>query len=290
VNPSLKSAEELPVRVYSPERAIKHPAVMLNELWTDIQAGRELAWRLFVRDVKAQYRQTYFGYLWAFVPPLVGAITFIFLQSQGITNIQRTPIPYPAFVMIGTMLWQTFAEATLNPLLAINSSKPMLVKLNFPRESILMAGMYMVSFNMLIRFILLAVVLLLWKIVPGATLVGFPVAVFGLLICGFAIGLMILPIGTLYGDIARGFPILLQLGMFLTPVVYPARTEGLAGWLARWNPISPLIETARASLTGQPLTYLPQSLLVIMVGVAITVLGLLLFRLVMAPLIERMGG
>lgn len=263
---------------------------MLKELWADINGGRELAWRLFVRDVKAQYRQTYFGYLWAFVPPLVGAITFIFLQSQGITNIQGTPIPYPAFVMIGTMLWQTFAEATLNPLQAINSSKPMLVKLNFPRESILMAGMYMVSFNMLIRLILLAIVLVLWRIVPGATLIGFPVAVFGLLISGFAIGLMILPIGTLYGDIARGFPILLQLGMFLTPVVYPARTEGFAGWLARWNPISPLIETARATLTGQSLTYLPQSLLVIAIGGAIVVLGLLLFRLVMAPLIERMGG
>lgn len=45
--------------------------------------------------------------------------------------------------------------------------------------------------------------------------------------------------------------------MLLTPVVYPARTEGLAGWLATWNPISPLITTARECLTAQPLTLLP---------------------------------
>ncbi len=269
---------------------MRHPRTMLSDLWRDVHAGRELAWRLFVRDVKAQYRQTYFGYVWAFVPPLAAALTFIFLQGQGITNIDGTSIPYPAFVVIGTMLWQTFAEATMSPIQSVNAARSMLVKLNFPRESILMAGMYMVSFNMLIRLILLAIVLVLWRIVPGVTLVGFPVAVFGLLICGFAIGLMILPIGTLYGDIGRGFPILLQIGMFLTPVVYPARTEGFAGWLARWNPISPLIETARASLTGQALTYLPQSLMVIAIGGAIVVLGLLLFRLVMAPLIERMGG
>ncbi len=263
---------------------------MLRELWADIHAGRELAWRLFVRDVKAQYRQTYFGYLWAFVPPLVGAITFIFLQSQGITNIQGTPIPYPAFVIIGTMLWQTFAEATMNPLQSINASKSMLVKLNFPRESILMAGMYMVSFNMLIRLLLLVVVTIVWQIIPGMTFLAFPLALFGLLSLGFAIGLWILPIGLLYGDIARGFQIVLQFAMFLTPVVYPARSDGFAGWLARWNPLSPLVETARASLTGQSLVFLPQTIAVTTVSIIGCLIGLIVFRLIMAPVIERMGG
>lgn len=281
---------ELPVRVYSPEPAIQHPAVLLRDLTHDLHAGRELAWRLFVRDLTAQYRQTYFGYVWAFLPPLVAALTFIFLQSQGITNIQGTGIPFAAFAMMGTLLWQTFVESMQSPITAVTHAKPMLAKINFPREAILMAGMYMVLFNFLIRMVLLVVVMAVWRVVPGATLVVFPFAMLGLMLCGFAIGLALVPVGGLYGDVVRGIPIVAQFWMLLTPVVYPARETGLAGILATWNPVSPLITTARASLTGQPLDQLPLALLVAFLAAGISLLGLFAFRLIMPHLIARMGG
>lgn len=281
---------ELPVRIYSPEPAIQHPAVLIRDLIRDINAGRELAWRLFVRDLKSQYRGSFLGYIWAFLPPLVGALTFIFLQSQGITNIQDTGIPYPAFAMMGTLLWQTFVESIQSPLASVNAAKPMLAKINFPREAILMAGMYMVGFNLAIRLVLVAAVMLVWQVIPGATIVFFPVMMLGLLLCGFAIGMLMIPIGGLYGDVGRGIPIIAQFWMLLTPVVYPARTEGLAGWLAVWNPISPLIVTARASLANQSLAQLFPALIVMTVALMIALLGLIAFRLIMPHLIARMGG
>ena len=60
---------ELPVRIYTPAPVLKHPVDMGREMLSDVWSGRELAWRLFVRDVSAQYRQTFFGYIWAFLPP-----------------------------------------------------------------------------------------------------------------------------------------------------------------------------------------------------------------------------
>ncbi len=284
------AASELPVRVYSPEPAIQHPAILLAELVRDIQAGRELAWRLFVRDLKALYRQTYFGYVWAFLPPLVASITFIFLQSQGITNIDDTGVAYPAFAMMGTLLWQTFVESMQSPLTAIVKAKAMLTKINFPREAILMAGMYMVGFNFLIRMILLIAVMAVWQVVPGATLVVFPFAMLGLLLLGFAIGLALVPVGGLYGDVTRAIPIVASFWMLLTPVVYPARTTGLAGWLATWNPVSPLIITARASLTAQPLDQLWPAVLITLASVLVSIFGLFAFRLIMPHIIARMGG
>lgn len=283
-------SSELPVRVYTPEPAIQHPAVLIKDLLRDIHAGRELAWRLFMRDLKAQYRQTYFGYIWAFLPPLVASLTFIFLQSQGITNIEGTSIPYAAFAMMGTLLWQTFVESMQSPLAAIQQAKPMLAKINFPREAILMAGLYMVGFNFLIRMILLAVVMAVWQVVPTGTLVVFPLMMLGLLFCGFAIGMALVPLGGLYGDVQRGIPIVAQFWMLLTPVVYPARTEGLSGLLATWNPISPIITTARASLTGQPLDQLPLALGVTCGALLIALCGLIAFRLILPHLIARMGG
>jgi lipopolysaccharide transport system permease protein len=290
VSPAIQREADLPVRIYSPESAIRHPTVLLKELLHDLGAGRELAWQLFTRDLKAQYRQTYFGYVWAFLPPLVASLTFIFLQSQGITNIQGTSVPYAAFAMMGTLLWQTFVEGMQSPLAAITAARPMLAKINFPREAILLAGLYMVGFNFLVRLVLLVGVMVVWGVVPGPTLIVFPLAMLGLIACGFGIGMALVPIGGLYGDASRAIPIIAQFWMLLTPVVYPARTEGLAGWLAVWNPVSPLIITARDSLTGQPLNHVLPATIVTLVALFISFLGLLAFHLIMPHLIARMGG
>lgn len=290
INQPPATDRDLPVRVYTPEPAIRHPAILFRELAADVMAGRELAWRLFVRDLKAKYRQTFLGYVWAFLPPLVASLTFIFLQSQGITKIEGTGVPYAAFAMMGTLLWQTFVESMQSPLTAVSQAKPMLAKINFPREAILMAGMYMVVFNFLIRLVLLVAVMAVWQVVPGPTVVLFPLMMLGLLLCGFAIGLALVPIGGLYGDVTNGIPIVAGFWMLLTPVVYPARDSGLAGILATWNPISPIITTARATLSGTPLEFLLPALVVIAVALVLTTIGLFAFRLIMPHLIVRMGG
>lgn len=278
------------ITVYTPESPLRNPAGLVRDWVRDLGAGRELAWRLFVRDLSALYRQTYLGYVWAFAPPLAASATFIFLQSQGIVRVTGTVIPYAAFAMMGTLLWQSFVEALQCPLHAVQTARPMLAKINFPREAILMAGLYMVGFNFLIRLLLLAVVMVVWKIVPNTGILLFPVAMAGLLALGFAIGLACLPIGGLYGDVRRAIPIVAQFWMLLTPVIYPARRVGMIGWLATWNPAAPLVITAREALTGQPFTHLSAALLIAAVAALLVAVGLLAYRLVMPLLIERMGG
>jgi lipopolysaccharide transport system permease protein len=283
-------AAPLAVNVYTPESPLRHPGTLLRALLRDVLAARELAWRLFVRDLSANYRQTYLGYIWAFLPPLLASATFIFLQSQGITRIEGTGVSYAAFAMMGTLLWQVFADAIQNPLASINAGRSMLAKINFPREALLMSGLYMVLFNFLVRLALLAVVMVVWKVVPGQGLLLFPLAIAGLLVCGAVIGFLLLPIGLLYRDVERGITIITPFWMLLTPVVYPARTEGLAGFLATWNPVSPVLTTAREALSGLPFTQLEAFGLVSGVAFLLCVLGLIAFRLIMPIVIERMGG
>jgi lipopolysaccharide transport system permease protein len=284
------STADLPVTIYTPESPLRQPGVFLRGMFADIWKGRELAWRLFVRDLSAQYRQTYLGYFWAFLPPLVAAATFIFLQSQGIVKVEGLGMPYAAFAMIGTLLWQTFVEAIQSPLTAVQSAKPMLAKINFPREAILMASLYAVLFNLLIRLILVVAVLGAWQIIPSLTLLWFPVTMVGLIGCGFAAGLFLLPVGALYGDIGRAVPIVAQFLMLLTPVVYPAQTSGRLALLTALNPVAPVLVTARESLTGVPLTSLVPCLVVTVLALAVCFIGIAAFRLVMPILIERMGG
>lgn len=287
---SAQAGDRLPVKIYSPEPLLGHPVTLIKKMLKDLHAGRELAWRLFIRDLSAQYRQTYLGYLWAFLPPLVASLTFIFLNSQGIVNIDTGGIPYPAFAMMGTLLWQVFVDAITCAPTALNGAKPMLAKINFPREAILMGGLYMVIFNFLIRLALVAGVMVFWKVIPTATILFFPVAMGAILIAGFAIGLALAPLAGLYGDVGRVIPMITGFWMLLTPVVYPARTEGLAGILATWNPVSPLIVTARECLTGQDLSLLLPFTIVTTCALLATFCGLVGFRIAMPHLIARMGG
>ena len=217
--------------VYTPDSPLQQPGRFVRAMFRDLGASRELAWRLFVRDVSARYRQTILGYVWAFLPPLVASATFIYLQSQGIVRVAVTPIPYAAFAMMGTLLWQVFVDAIQSPSLAVQSAKPMLAKINFPREALLMAGAYMVLFNSVVRLSLLVGVMVVWQIMPGAGVIMFPIAMLGLIACGFAVGLLLVPLGA-DGDVSRSIPIVAQFWMLLTPVVYPPRQQGMAGVLA----------------------------------------------------------
>jgi len=278
------------IRVYSPEPLLGHPLVLVRSIARDLLAARELAWRLFVRDLSAQYRQTFLGYIWVFLPPLAASLTFIFLNSQGIVRIDTGGIPYPAFAMMGTLLWQVFVDAVASPAQSLTSAKAMLAKINFPREAVLMGGLAMVGFNFLVRLLLVVGVLWWWRIPVDSGVLMFPLAMAALLACGFAIGLAITPLAGLYGDVIRAIPIVAQFWMLLTPVVYPARTEGLAGALAVWNPVSPLIITARESLTAQPLSQLQPFFLVFGLSLLLGFFGLVGFRLAMPHLIARMGG
>ena len=75
----MDQTKNLPVVVYTPESQLRRPGVLLRSMWRDLKASRELAWRLFVRDTSARYRQSLLGVLWAFVPPIVTGVVFIVL-------------------------------------------------------------------------------------------------------------------------------------------------------------------------------------------------------------------
>jgi lipopolysaccharide transport system permease protein len=116
-------------------------------MWRDLVASRELAWRLMVRDISAQYRQSLLGIFWAFLPPIAMAVVFVILHSRKLINISDTEIPYPAFAMFGTVLWQVFVDSLNAPLKTVTTAKAMLAKINFPKEALVLSAMGQTLFN-----------------------------------------------------------------------------------------------------------------------------------------------
>ena len=284
------TSERLPEVVYTPESQLRHPRQLVRSMVSDLLASRELAWRLFVRNISAQYRQTMLGYLWAFLPPIVTTLTFVFLNSQNILSVGDTDIPYPAYVMVGTLLWQGFADALNSPIRLISSSRSMLARINFPREALILAGLGEVLFNFAIRLVLLLVVFIWFRIHVPTTVFLAPFGVLALMALGLMIGILLTPLGVLYQDIERGLAILLTMWFFVTPVVYPPPTRWPASLLAQLNPVSPLLITTRELLTTGTVSQPGGFLLITGIAFGLMLVGWVLYRVAMPHLVERMGA
>ncbi|MBD2430838.1 MULTISPECIES: ABC transporter permease [Fischerella] len=286
----MHSKHQLPEVIHTPESSLKHPLRLLQQMWRDLLASRELAWRLMVRDISAQYRQSFLGIAWAFLPPIVMAASFTLANNAQVINVGVTDIPYPAYVMFSTALWQTFVEALNGPVQAVTVAKPMLARVNFPREALILAKLGEVFFNFGIKTILIVALFIFFRVSVSWTVIIAPVALIHLVLLGTFIGILLAPFGVLYQDISKGLSLITGFWLFLTPVVYAVPNEGTFGYLVKLNPVTPLLVTTRELATtgvvSEPLGFWVVS--------TITIIGLLLtwiaFRLAMPFVVERVSS
>lgn len=282
--------DHLPVTVYTPDSPLRRPWMFVREMSHDLAASRGLAWRLFIRDISAQYRQSLFGYLWVFIPPLMASLPFIYLNSQGVMRISGTPIPYAAYAIIGTTIWQVFADALGAPLKTVTAAKIMLARINLPREAILLSALAQVVLNFLVRVVILIGIFTWFRLVPPPTVVFFPFGILALILFGFVIGVLITPLGILYNDVQLMLPIFTTFLMLLTPVLYPVPQVGIAATIAKYNPLTPLVVATRDWLTTGATLQMSAFFAISSVAVILLLSGWVLFRIAMPHLIARIGN
>ena len=280
----------LTTRIYTPESPLAHPAKLWTEMSQDLWAGRELAWRLATRDISAQYRQSALGILWALINPLTTTAVWLFLSNSRLVQVADTGLPYPAFLFTGTLLWSILVDSLTAPLTQVNANRPLLAKINFPREALILSGIYQTLFNAAIKIGILLLVLPLLGIHPGWGGLLIPLGILAMVLTGTALGLAITPLGVLYGDIGRGIPLITQFLMYLSPVVFPLASKGWTSQIMRLNPLTPLIINARAWFTGQPPQLLGEWLLTVGCSALLLLLVWMVYRLAMPILIERMSA
>jgi len=281
----------LPRVVYTPESRVRHPLQLFKEMGRDLLASRELAWQLMVRDISAQYRQSFLGIFWAVIPPIVMAAGFTLASNSKVIAIGATDLPYPAYVMFSMTLWQTFVEALNAPVQAVGEAKQMLAKINFPREALILAKLGQVFFNFAIKLILIVGLFVWFQIPVSWSAILAPVALIHLVMLGTFFGLLLTPFGALYQDFSKGLTLATGFWLFLTPVIYPVPSgSGIFGAIVKLNPVTPLLVTTR-ELATKGVVSDPQGF---WVASLIAIVGLLLawmvYRLAMPFVVERMSS
>ncbi|MEM7601840.1 MAG: hypothetical protein AAF357_10550, partial [Verrucomicrobiota bacterium] len=185
------------------------------------------------------------GYFWLFVSPITTALVWFFLNNQKIIQVE-TDIPYPLFVLIGTTVWFSFVSLVQQPLAGFNDGKPVFIKLNVPPEAFIFSAALRAVFELFLRVLLIVPLFLLFKFTPPATAWFFPLALLFVIIPALAIGVWLVPLGSLFGDISNAVTAFVGLFMYTVPVVFPIPDGGgMLASIMRWNPLTPGIAFCR---------------------------------------------
>ena len=279
----------LETRVYQKERTIKIGALLKASL-KDIYSSRFLARQLAERDIKAQYRQSYLGIIWAFVMPLATAFVWIILNSSGTVRLSDTGIPYPVYAFSGTLIWSIVVASINSPMQSTNAARGILTKINFPKEALLVSGIYKLLFDSFIKVILLVLFVFFYCVGFHWSLLLLPLAILGAILFGTTVGLFVTPLGLLYRDIGKIISFGMQFLMYVTPVVYAIPKEGIMKTIMLFNPITPIVLTARNLVVGHAPEFLNYFIIVLLACVPLLFLGLVVYRIAIPIVVERLSA
>ncbi len=239
-------------RIYSPDAIARIGWPVLREMIGELVASRELTWRLFVRDLSAKYKQSALGFLWAFLNPIATAAVFVLLNQSGLLAVGQTSIPYPAYALLGTTIWQLFSTGLVAGAGSIVAGGSIVIKINFPKECLVVASVGQSLVEFLVRLGLLAVVFIWYQILPPWQTIFLPLVLLPLMALTLGLSLLLALLDVIIRDVEKALGIITTLLLFLTPVVYPAPPHGLLADVSRWNPLLPLVAGPRDMvITGQ---------------------------------------
>jgi lipopolysaccharide transport system permease protein len=208
--------------------------------------SRELIWQLFKRDFFASYKKSFIGITWIFIAPIMGIVSWVFLNMTGMLHPGDVGIPYPAYVLIGTSMWGLFIGFFRSAEQTLSSGKALVMQVNYPREALLFKQTAQHLANFTIIFVMNIIVLFAFKVIPSGKIILFPLVVLPLFFLGGAIGLVVSMISIVAVDISRMINMGMGLMMYLTPVIYSDKVNSqFAQSIIKWNPLTYLVCSAR---------------------------------------------
>lgn len=227
---------------------------MISRLKAVIEQRRIL--RLLVaRDLKVKYADSYLGYVWSILDPLLMALVFWFIFTVVISRASIGAEPYILFLVVGLLPWNWFNGVVGMSARAITGESKLVRSTNLPREIwvLRLVGSKFAEFLLSIPVVLLFMIV--FRVTPSWYLLALPVAVLiqALLLTGLA--LLIASVTVLVGDLERLIRIVLRITFYFSPIIYSAqnvygapRVSETVKILYSLNPLVGIIDLYRAVL------------------------------------------
>lgn len=218
----------------------------LKEVWQ----YKELLYFFTWRDLKVRYKQATIGFLWAVFQPMMTMIIFSVFFGY-LLKIPSDGVPYPIFVYSGLLFWQFFSTSLSEISNILIANQSIITKVYFPRLTLPLSTIITNFIDFCIASLILVGMMFYFNKLPGIESI-FIIPILIVITCMFTLGsgLLLAAINVKYRDVRFILPFFIQLLLFITPVIYPASVAGKYSWILAINPMTGVIQNARAVLLG----------------------------------------
>ena len=206
---------------------------------------RDFLYTLTLFRLAVRYKQSILGWIWALLQPLAMMLIYTLVFSR-VARVKSEGVPYPLFVFSALLPWTFFSGAVSNAINGLVNYSTLITKLYFPKEIIPLSYVLAALVDLVIACGVLGGLMAYYRVsITWKILYTVPVV---LILIAFtsAVALFLSSVQVRFRDAAAALPLILQIGVFLTPVVYPvdlipARFQRL--YLL--NPVASLVESFR---------------------------------------------
>lgn len=235
-----------PVTVYEPAGLRRmRPLAALARL----RDHADLLITLSQHRIKVRYKQSRLGILWAVVQPLAMMLVF----TAVFTFLRSTPggdTPFPLFAYAALIPWTMFSSGVTNASGALTSHASLLTKTYFPREILPLTYVVAASLDLVLASLLLGLLMAWFGVAPTWTALWALPAIALLVVLLIGLGLLLSALQVRVRDVALAMPVVIQVWLFATPVIYPLDTvrSALPPWLYAiyvMNPMAGIVDTFR---------------------------------------------
>jgi lipopolysaccharide transport system permease protein len=230
--------------VIQPTRGLS--SLQLRAVWE----YRELLYFMVWRDVKVRYKQTALGVAWIVLQPLIGTVVFTVIFG-GLLNVPSNGVPYPIFAYAGLLPWQYFATSLTRTSTNLVDNANLISKIYFPRLVVPLSGILSNLVDFAVGLVILAVLMVIYRMPLTPALLTLPIFLLLAMVTALGFGLWLSALNVRYRDIKHLVPFIVQIWLYLTPVIYPVTIvpETFHPLLAL-NPMTGVVSGFRWALLG----------------------------------------
>ena len=231
---------------------IDSKALGLSAYLRKIWSFRSMLLLFSKRDLQVKYAQTFLGIGWALLQPLTGLIIFTLFFGKLI-KIDTGGVPYPLFAFTGMVSWFLFSQILVGAGLALQEGQNLIKRIYFPKMTLLLSKVLVSTLEFLVSLTLLILLMLALGRFPSARILYLPLFVLFNVASGLSIAIWLSALTIRHRDFHHIIPYLVNFGIWLTPVFYPATLiPRTYQWVLYLNPMAATIAGFRWCLAGMP--------------------------------------
>lgn len=244
----------------------------------DVWEHRELLYFLAKRDISIRYKQSVLGVAWAVAQPLALAMIFWIFFGR-LAGVSSAGVPYPVFALAALVSWNFVSQGVTQAASSLVADQNLLSKVYFPRLVVPLARVASLAVDAVIALLVLAIFMIGYGIVPPVQIVALPAFLALGALVAFGLGTFFAAINVRYRDVAVAVPLLVQMWLFLTPVVYPSSLVGGAWqYVYALNPMVAVVGGTRWALLDTALPSTISIAISLVVTLVVAIGALLYFR------------